>query len=421
MAAEPIVIFSHKVDPAGVLAVLRRMSPGLVVTGPEDNWTRAAIVHRRMLRRTTVTFSHDRGYYAGGDWIRQMDGMRGYFSRFPENENTQQVMLLIASFRFAISLFPAPEPELHVESDDPRLAYVFAVAKHLDGALFTPSALRDASGRVLLGAVEADPSAIMPAVFKQVVGVPRSDRPRDQHGTRPSDDDPRPPTPRRVARRACALAAVASRALLEQEDPADPGVEETRGRILNWVKESNLGDELEPDERKLLQSPLGRPPRGDVVGATWRLEGLGVLAWALGQAELPPYDGLVEPGVLLRAVHILDANGAIGMIESASLRPAAELRRLRERMFAVHWRVTDFRLKRAAMNFEEFARIAWFGPLDLDGLRLVDGDLAVGAHPIAAARADAVSTVSSAALERHLAINWLVGDAEVYSRTDVST
>ena len=70
------------------------------------------------------------------------------------------------------------------------------------------------------------------------------------------------------------------RASLEQEDRNDASVEQTRQRILHWVDAIGIGDELEPDEWKLLQLGLGVPPPRDVLNATWRYEGLGVLVWA---------------------------------------------------------------------------------------------------------------------------------------------
>jgi hypothetical protein len=422
MAAEPLVIYSHKVDPAGVLSVLRALAPGLQVVGPPDNWTQITITSKRFLKKaSTITFAQDPSYYTGDDWPTQMRGMQGYFSRFPETGNTALVMLLIQSFRFAITLYPVPEPDLYLGSDDPRLEYVFAVVKHLDGAIFTPSALRDARGRVLLGGDDPDPHAVMPAIFKQVTGVPRAQRPRAEHGTQASEEDPAPPDARRVAQRACALAALTARALLEQEDAADPGVEQTRQRILSWVGDIDINDELEPDEWKILQRPLGAGPQRDLVNATWRLEGLAVLAWALQRFELPPYDRLVNPGTLLPSVGILNAQGAREMIDRPTLRPAEELKSLQEQLFALHWRVTDFRLKHQPMDFAEFARTAWFGPLKVEQFHLIDNDLAVGDQPIARAPEEAVRTVTSSAMERHLAINWLNGDAEIYSQTQAST
>src|SRR5688572_14383331 len=109
MAAEPITLFSHKIDPAGVLQLLRRLAPGLRVEGPEDDWNTLTITGpRRLLRKPwTLSFGHDRDYYAGADWATQVNGMQGYFARFPENENTGRIMLLIQSFRFALTLFPS--------------------------------------------------------------------------------------------------------------------------------------------------------------------------------------------------------------------------------------------------------------------------------------------------------------------------
>jgi hypothetical protein len=51
MAAEPLVIYSHKVDPAGVLNVLRGLAPGLQVVGPPENWSQITIAQKRFLKK----------------------------------------------------------------------------------------------------------------------------------------------------------------------------------------------------------------------------------------------------------------------------------------------------------------------------------------------------------------------------------
>src|SRR5262245_3907241 len=126
MAAEPIVIYSHKIDPAGVLQLLRRLAPDLRVDGPEDDWSTITIMGpKRFLRRPwTLSFGHDRAYYSGDDWAAQMTGMQGFFSQFPENANTARIMLLIQSFRFGLTTFPPPVPEFDLDSDDPRRSYL---------------------------------------------------------------------------------------------------------------------------------------------------------------------------------------------------------------------------------------------------------------------------------------------------------
>ena len=56
MAAEPINIFSHKIDPRGVVAALRGLAPDLKVVGPEDDWTRVEIAVGRpgLVRKPAV-------------------------------------------------------------------------------------------------------------------------------------------------------------------------------------------------------------------------------------------------------------------------------------------------------------------------------------------------------------------------------
>jgi hypothetical protein len=64
------------------------------------------------------------------------------------------------------------------------------------------------------------------------------------------------------------------------------------------------------------------------------------------------------------------------------------------------------------MDFAEFARTAWFGRLDTSGLRLLENDLAIGDAPLFRGASEAVAAASSAAMERHLAANWLNGGSE---------
>jgi hypothetical protein len=236
------------------------------------------------------------------------------------------------------------------------------------------------------------------------------------------DDELRPPTPGRVARRALALAAVGARSLLEQQDLKDPDVEMTRVRVVEWVRAAGVEDELEPGERMLLARGLGQVPRQEGVNGTWRLEGLVVLAWALGRFDLPPHDEMVDPGNLLPALSILNVEGAKELLDAATLRPPEEIRQGCARAFAIHWRLRQFTMvDRSPIDFAEFARSAWFGPLDITGIRLVEKDLAVGQKSISKAREDNVGMVCSSAMERHVAFNWLMGETEIYSETGAST
>jgi hypothetical protein len=116
----------------------------------------------------------------------------------------------------------------------------------------------------------------------------------------------------------------------------------------------------------------------------------------------------------------LEVPRAKGLLAEPSLRPAEELAELRHQVFALHWRLRNYRLKPEAMDFREFAENCWFGPLDIRPFRLVDGDLALGEFAVADAPEDLFSLASSVAQERHQAVNWLCWGG-VYSETDTST
>ena len=420
---EPITLFARTADPAAVARRLRELDPTVEVDGPDDDWRAATVRFGSGASARALTFTHDPTYYAGPGWSGQMDGMRGYFERFPESDRKPLVLALTTSLRFALgTLF---DPDFDADGD-PRLDVLFAIAALLDGVLFTPSSLRDAEGRILLSAAgedEEDLAATFPRVLGEVAAatplgaaLDRASRPAAE----PDDPDADPPTAARVARRALALAAVTARAILEQ-DVDGPDTPATHRDLLAWVDAIAIDDEFEAGERDVLRCPLGELAPAEQVEATWRLEGLVVLAWALGRFAIPPHDELVGLSPLWRSLGLLDAEAARALRDSPTLRPRAEVEALRRRLFAVHWRLRNHSLKPGPMDFAEFARTCWFGPLDIAGLPLVDGDLAVGGARIDRAPGDRVAATHSAAQERHQAANWLCAGPATYSEASVAT
>ena len=73
------------------------------------------------------------------------------------------------------------------------------------------------------------------------------------------------------------------------------------------------------------------------------------------------------------------------------------------------------------MDFAEFAKTAWFGPLPVGGLRLVAGDLEVRGLPVWEAPEEDWREVLSIARERQQAANWLMGQEEIYSEVTCDT
>jgi Domain of unknown function (DUF4272) len=229
-----------------------------------------------------------------------------------------------------------------------------------------------------------------------------------------------PPSPDRVAVRAVALTCVVARASIERD--AD---EEWAGEALETAREiafdPRFRHELEAHEVAMLQAPLGRLERQPCIGGTWRAEALAVLAWALGRVQLPRFDQLADAFVVTEALGMAD--GAIDeeLLSAPTLRPAGEVELLTEELFAAHWRIREFGQTGEPMDFGKFAEQAWFGPLLIDRLPLVDGDLGIRGVAIGDAAADDVNEVEGILRERRTAAGWLLGEDELFSEVPLDT
>jgi hypothetical protein len=235
------------------------------------------------------------------------------------------------------------------------------------------------------------------------------------------DFEPTPPTPERVARRALALTAVAARAILELDAARLESPEVHRQRLLDWFENLDIDDELEPDEWKVLQRPVGGIDHQDHVNAMWRVEGLAVLAWALELHKLPPDDELIDPGDVFASIGLFDLAVGRERLRSPKIRTAEELAKMQTHLLMLHWRLRSYSIHREAMDFAAYSKSCWLGSFDISAFRLIDNDLAIGSLAIHDAEEAARRTVSSLALERHLAINWVMGYSNIYSQTDTST
>ena len=133
----------------------------------------------------------------------------------------------------------------------------------------------------------------------------------------------RPPTAQQ-SRPACMnLSAVVCRGSIDKGG-GDPHAEELLGRIRDWLGDAHLVNEQEPWEAEIMRAGLGQLQDRQITRATWAVEGLAVLSWALGCYEFPSHDQRVDPFAITDSLGFL-ADDADQFISTARVRRAEEL------------------------------------------------------------------------------------------------
>lgn len=293
---------------------------------------------------------------------------------------------------------------------EPRLdqvvrAWAFAMARRTGGFVFDGAAFVDGEDTVLAG-----PPPALPAISDAEDASPSADEPVDA---------PVPADANGVRIRAWALMAVIQRAFLEDPSITVAEFAEHHADLSRWIAERGLGQAFDIDELNLLNTPQGALDSQRASNATWLTEGLGVLGWALGVAELRSHDEEFDLFALHDTLGFLD--DVPPALDPPRLRPRAELEHTRGQLLAIHWRLREYRLRPGPLDFKRVAARLSFGDSNLDGITLAGGDLAVHGRPIDSAPPDAVQHIASIALERHRAIEWVADSTKAYADVDTST
>ncbi len=181
------------------------------------------------------------------------------------------------------------------------------------------------------------------------------------------------------------------------------------------------------DRIRALAGPLATALRalpagaGDpaVIEAVWQAEGLGMLLWALGLVELPPFDSPFDAEWLLATP---TAHG--------SLRAREEIEHARESARLWHWRARTLALRKGDeidlpddwASFEQLIAVAAMRGYERGLLPSpVRGDFAAfgtGYRELSPAQA---AEAFSIAYERHRALNWLCGEGRSWDDTPTDT
>jgi hypothetical protein len=228
-----------------------------------------------------------------------------------------------------------------------------------------------------------------------------------------------PQAAERVAARALVLSAISCRGAIES-DFEKPGAEVLRQQILPWLEGIGLNDELEPNERALLQIPLGKLGSRDALNSLWRCEGLVVLAWALKWAELPRPQDQCDPPALATSLGFLDERKNTPLHKPA-LRPKEAIEMWGDTYLTLHWRLRLLTSEPGTMNFVNAVNECEWGTLRVDQLEIVANDVAIEGVMIDKIETEKRRELLSIARERHQAFNWLLGFEQIYSRVNTDT
>ena len=191
---------------------------------------------------------------------------------------------------------------------------------------------------------------------------------------------------------------------------------EVRAALEADLRRDGLWKRMTRDEQLFVATPMLELTPQQHLNASWLMEGAGCLLWALNLIEaLPPYDSPFDPEVLKGIPSDLVHPGR------ARLRPAVELDQARDRAELWHWRSRTRQVQEAG-GFEEtlpegltFERIVAMSASAAqergDITQVLDGDFPAFGKPYRHATSDEYSILTSIALERHRALNWLCGMA----------
>ncbi|QNA90551.1 DUF4272 domain-containing protein [Massilia sp. Dwa41.01b] len=350
MATEPVTLFAQAGHPDAVIDVLRQMDARFKVAGPAEAWAELTVTTSGWLRKKQLRITHDPAYYTGEGWQVQLNGMRGYFARFPAAPEQAKALGLIGQFGFVLGTICDPD----MEAGDERLAILSAIAEALDAVWFTPSALRDARGRVLYGANvnEFDPGARWPA-YTPGTPVPAAG-PVDERalalkqrvfgelaslGFKPANALPLPDLDLRVrdaqaiVMRLMALQAVFAWAAAPEHAV---GSEVLRG----YIARNGLRAAMTESELALIDLPRteAQSRHGATVG--WKLENLWALAWVAGFPRVPTLDAGQVPDEVINEL-LFDflppwEGSAADFAANASMRPASEVIPMEYRFYCAH-------------------------------------------------------------------------------------
>jgi hypothetical protein len=186
-----------------------------------------------------------------------------------------------------------------------------------------------------------------------------------------------------------------------------------QAQVAEALREAGLWSLMSADERAFILAPPNQIDGQALRNVSWSMESAECLLWALGYVDrLPPYDAQSDVADLKR----LPSHGIVALVRNATLRRADVISKARDVAELWHWRSRTRQLQESGrpvqlpneLTLVEVIRMA-AEKAAADGVfeHPIEGDFPVLGRPYAQLTTDEWAEVTSIAMERHKALNWL--------------
>jgi len=215
-----------------------------------------------------------------------------------------------------------------------------------------------------------------------------------------------------VHRRALALAYLTCRAMIDSDPHANAG--KMSSNIMLYVDGVGLANEFLPHELRLLKSPFGTLDESECIETSWLSEGMVVLAWAIGQAELPSPRVKCDPGPVAIGLGMFQPRTR-ERLAKAKLRDAREIEAKSLTYLALNWRIGHF-IENPGEKMDLAAKLKDPSSphLLVDEVEMADNDLALDGVPLAKVPRAKAGEFFHIVRERFNAFKWLQGLSAQY-------
>lgn len=184
------------------------------------------------------------------------------------------------------------------------------------------------------------------------------------------------------------------------------------------IRAAGLWKDMEESEREFIETGALETTIRQRIDASWIIESIACMKWAFGHLEqIPRYDK--ESGK--EVIAFPPGERAIDLIPKATLRPNSEVDQQRDWAELWHWRCRTRMLLEAGKipdvlpngtTMAEVIRLTATAAAEEGAFKSPIGDdFPVFGKPFREMAAEEFSSVTSIAMERHKALNWLCGYA----------